>query len=130
MNLSDIKTTDISEWNNDQICAALVEAKKIEKLVDFMKETLRERMENDTEVAVSNGKVKIGHPSMLLSHDVTAIDERFLLNPIRPLNKTLVRAHMIDSGGPPVEDDNMTIKEKWEKYCNILDIAQINYVGW
>lgn len=28
MNLSDIKTTDISEWNNDQICAALVEAKK------------------------------------------------------------------------------------------------------
>ena len=27
-------------------------------------------------------------------------------------------------------DDDMTIKEKWEKYCNILDIAQINYVGW
>ena len=49
MNLSDIKTTDISEWNNDQICAALVEAKKIEKLVDFMKETLRERIENDLE---------------------------------------------------------------------------------
>jgi len=35
MNLSDIKTTDISNWNNDQICAALVEAKKIEKLVDL-----------------------------------------------------------------------------------------------
>ena len=44
MNLSDIKTTDISNWNNDQICAALVEAKKIEKLVDFMKDTLRERI--------------------------------------------------------------------------------------
>ena len=110
MNLSDIKTTDISEWNNDQICAALVEAKKIEKLVDFMKETLRERIENDTELVVSNGKVKIGHPSMLLSHDVTAIEERFLLNPIRPLNKTLVRAHMIDSGGPPV---GVTVK--WSK---------------
>tara|TARA_Y100001978_G_scaffold182915_1_gene180123 strand:- start:230 stop:589 length:360 start_codon:yes stop_codon:yes gene_type:complete len=110
MNLSDIKTTDISEWNNDQICAALVEAKKIEKLVDFMKETLRERIENDTELVVSNGKVKIGHPSMLLSHDVTAIDERFLLNPIRPLNKTLVRAHMTDSGGPPV---GVTVK--WSK---------------
>jgi len=104
MNLSDIKTTDISNWNNDQICAALVEAKKIEKLVDF------ERIENDTEIAVSNGKVKIGHPSMLLSHDVTTIDERFLLNPIRPLNKTLVRAHMTDSGGPPV---GVTVK--WSK---------------
>ena len=102
MNLTDIKITDISDWNNDQICAALVEAKKIEKLVDFMKDTLRERMENDTEVVVSNGKVKIGHPSMLLSHDVTTIDDRFLLTPIRPLNKTLVRAHMTDSGGPPV----------------------------
>ncbi len=110
MNLSDIKTTDISNWNNDQICAALVEAKKIEKLVDFMKDTLRERIENDTEVVVSNGKVKIGHPSMLLSHDVTIIDERFLLNPIRPLNKTLVRAHMTDSGSPPV---GVTVK--WSK---------------
>jgi len=110
MNLSDIKTTDISEWNNDQICAALVEAKKIEKLVDFMKDVLRERMENDTEIVVSNGKVKIGHPSMLLSHDVATIDERFLLNPIRPLNKTLVRAHMTDSGGPP---EGVTVK--WSK---------------
>lgn len=101
MNLSDIKTTDISEWDNEQICAALVNSKKILKLVEFMKETLRERVENDTEVIVSNGKVKIGRPSMTLSHDVTTIDERFLMAPIRPLNKTLVKAHMIDSGGPP-----------------------------
>ncbi len=110
MNLADIKTTDISEWNNDQICAALVEAKKIEKLVYFMKDILRGRIENDTEIEVSNGKVKIGHPSMLLSHDVTTIDERFLLAPVRPLNKTLVRAHMTDSGGPP---EGVTVK--WSK---------------
>jgi len=45
MNLSDIKTTDISNWNNDQICAALVEAKKIEKLVDLMIQKLQFRME-------------------------------------------------------------------------------------
>ena len=110
MNLANIQTKDIASWNNDQLCAALVEAKKIEKLVNFMKETLRERLESDTTIEVSNGKVKIGNPSMLLSHDVTTIDERFLLNPIRPLNKTLVKAHMIDSGAPPT---GVTVK--WSK---------------
>jgi hypothetical protein len=29
-----------------------------------------------------------------------------------------------------LDDNEMTIESKWKKYCNILDISQINYVGW
>jgi hypothetical protein len=101
MNLANIQMKDILSWDNDQMCASLVEAKKIEKLVNFMKETLRERVESGTTIEVSNGKVNIGSGYMMLSHDIETIDEGFLLNPIRPLNKTLVKAHMIESGAPP-----------------------------
>ena len=102
MNLANIQMKDILSWDNDQLCASLVEAKKIDKLVNFMKETLRERVESGTTIEVSNGKVNIGSGYMMLSHDIETIDEGFLLNPIRPLNKTLVKAHMIESGVPPV----------------------------
>ena len=110
MNLANIQIKDILSWDNDQLCASLVEAKNIEKLVNFMKETLRERVESGTTIEVSNGNVNIGSGYMMLSHDVTTIDERFLLNPIRPLNKTLVKAHMIESGAPPT---GVTVK--WSK---------------
>ena len=110
MNFAEIKSENVSSWSNEQICSALIEAKKIEKLTDFMKETLRNRVDANIIFKVSNGTVQIGKPGMYLSHDTNTVNERFLLEPVRPLNKNLVRAHMLDSGTPPV---GVTIK--WSK---------------
>ncbi len=110
MNFAEIKSENIMSWTNEQICSALIEAKKIETLTDFMKETLRNRVDVDVIFKVSNGTVKIGKPGMRLNHDINTVSERFLLEPVRPLNKALVRAHMIDSGTPPVG-----VSVKWNK---------------
>ena len=102
MNFAEIKSENVSSWSNEQICSALIEAKKIEKLTDFMKETLRNRVDANIIFKVSNGTVQIGKPGMYLSHDTNTVNERFLLEPVRP--------HMLDSGTPPV---GVTIK--WSK---------------
>lgn len=101
MNFAKIESHEIYEWNCKQLCAALIEAKKIEKLVNEMKDILRERLTPETVISTSNGKVKIGKSAMSFTFDEQNIDNRYLLEPIRPLNKNMVRAHLTDTGELP-----------------------------
>ena len=101
MNFAAIESHEIYEWNNQQLCAALIEAKKIEKLVNEMKDILRDRLTQDTTISTSNGKVKIGKSAMSFTYKEQNVDDRYLLEPIRPLNKNMVRAHLTDTGELP-----------------------------
>jgi hypothetical protein len=101
MNFANIESHEIYEWNCKQLCAALIEAKKIDKLVNEMKDILRERLTNGTVINTSNGKVKIGRSAMSFTYEEQNVDDRYLLEPVRPLNKNMVRACLTDSGQLP-----------------------------
>ncbi len=44
MNLAQVTPIEIQNWTKEQTCAALVEAKKIERIIDLLKSEVRARL--------------------------------------------------------------------------------------
>ena len=84
----------IDKWDTNQLCAALIEAKKIEKSVELLKEKIREKVISGSRIDVSNGCIRVTKPSRIFFiANENIIPECFLLPPIRLLNKKKVQAH-------------------------------------
>jgi len=101
MNLAQVTPIEIQNWTKEQTCAALVEAKKIERIIDLLKSEVRARLTTGEVVKVSNGEVTIRTPGVTFSHRETLVSQDYLLPAIRPLNKKKVRAHYDDTGDVP-----------------------------
>lgn len=99
-NFSSLTPDIIDKWDAKQLCAALIEAKKIEKSVEIIKERLRKILIPGSKTVVSNGVVKISKPGKIF-HIVNEniVSETFLLPPIRPLDKKKVLAHFLATEG-------------------------------
>ena len=97
--LSNITISDVHKWNIQQVCAALVESKKIEKLIDVLKKRVREEVEPGASVQVSNGNVSVREPGITFSYVESQTPEGYLLPAIRPLDKRRARAHYDDTDG-------------------------------
>ena len=99
-NFSSLTPSTIDSWNIDQICVALVEAKKIEKIFEQLKERAREQISPGKTIKVSNGSVKVTAPGKLFSIvNQNIVPEAFLLPPIRPLDKKKVRVYFTSTEG-------------------------------
>jgi hypothetical protein len=101
MNIFKINSNEIYDWDNKKICTFLIEAKKIEKTVEKMKDILRNRLTQNITIKTSNGKVKLGKSSMTFTYKEKIVNDKYLMSPIRPLNKKRVRSQLIKSGKLP-----------------------------
>ena len=100
--ITKVTTADIRGWNISQVCAALVEAKKIEKVIEALKKRLRLEVEPGESIQVSNGAVSVREPGIRFTHVESQTPEEYLLPAIRPLDKRRARAHYDDTdGGTP-----------------------------
>ena len=99
MNLADISETVIETWTTEQLCAALIESKKIISKSEFIKELLRTTCRQGEKIKVSNGSVTVKKPNILLAYDEAFVNSEFLLDPIKPLDRKKVKAFLIANDG-------------------------------
>ncbi len=97
--LTGITSDKIQSWNIDQVCAALVEAKKMEKIIEQLKQRVRNEVTPGITLTVSNGTVSVREPGITFTYREDLTPEDYLLPAIRPLNKARVRAHYDDTDG-------------------------------